>query len=44
MAAAATFQNLTAYSFAGAFYVVMVIILQSVVGWAEGRYRRSARH
>lgn len=38
LVAAATFKNLTAYSLAAVFYVVLVIILQSFVGWIERRF------
>jgi len=37
LAAAATFQNLAAYSLAAIFYVVMVVILQSIVSFVERR-------
>jgi len=37
LVAAATFRNLAAYTLAAVFYVVLVIILQSVVGWLERR-------
>jgi His/Glu/Gln/Arg/opine family amino acid ABC transporter permease subunit len=37
LVAAATFQNLMAYSLAGVYYVVLVIMLQGAVGWIEGR-------
>ncbi len=38
LAAAATFQNLVAYSLAAIFYVVMVIILQQMVSMVEKRF------
>jgi His/Glu/Gln/Arg/opine family amino acid ABC transporter permease subunit len=38
MAAANTFQNLTAYSFAGVFYVVMVVLLQLGLSVLENRF------
>ncbi len=37
LVAAATFQNLMAYSLAGVYYVALVIMLQSAVTWIEGR-------
>jgi glutamine transport system permease protein len=37
LVAAATFQNLMAYSLAGVYYVVLVIVLQSAVSWGERR-------
>ena len=43
MAAAATFRNLEAYSFAAAFFVVMVIVVQLVVRWCEWRLQRGGR-
>jgi His/Glu/Gln/Arg/opine family amino acid ABC transporter permease subunit len=38
MAASATFQNLTAYTFAGGFYVVLVVLLQLVLTALENRF------
>ena len=37
LAAAATFKNLMAYTLAGVFYIALVIMLQSAVGWMERR-------
>jgi ABC-type amino acid transport system permease subunit len=38
LVAAATFQNLAAYTLAAVFYVVLVIILQSGVSLVERRF------
>jgi len=42
-AAAATFENLTAYSFAAVFYVLLVAILQIVIGMLERILARGRR-
>ena len=41
IAAAATFENLIAYSYAGAFYVAFVVLLQGSLKLAEQRLEKA---